>query len=125
MSSLFNLDATAMGGCLTTAQRVGIKNALYRLQIHERLDDVQFWGKINGSEADYFIAVATTLNTSIHKHFYWRSAPATHPPSLSFPPPPFPPSPPHPLPLPPSPSCPPPSLSRFPLPPPPLCTQRR
>ena len=83
-SSLFNLDACALGGCLTTAQRVGVKNALYKLQLQEKLEELTFWGKVHGSEGDYLIAVATTLDTTITKHFYWRSVtqPSSRTPGL-------------------------------------------
>ena len=89
--SQFNLDATAVGGCLSTVQRVAIKNALYKLQIQERLDAVQFWGKVYGTQQDYFIAVSTALSTNVTKRFYYRSAlhrtthhaalPLAHPPA--------------------------------------------
>ena len=70
--SVFNLDLSVLGGCLSTAQRLAVKNALYRLQINERLQDVRFWGKVHGTQQDYLIACNTRTDTNVTKSFYWR-----------------------------------------------------
>jgi len=69
--SQFNLDATALGQALTGPQRLAIKVALYQLQLNERLPSIRFWGKMMGTETDYFIAVSETVDQSINRTFYW------------------------------------------------------
>jgi len=70
MSGL-NLDVNVLGHVLTTAQRLAIKNALYRTQLNEKLNHITFWGKIQGTQQDYFIAVSIQLGSNINKTFYW------------------------------------------------------
>jgi len=73
MSLNLNLDAQALGQCLTVAQKIAIRNALTKIKLQEKLDDIRFWGKINGAQSDYFIAVSTSITNTIAKSFYWSN----------------------------------------------------
>jgi len=47
-ASSLNLDAQALGQCLTVAQKLAIRNALLKIKLQEKLEDIRFWGKITG-----------------------------------------------------------------------------
>lgn len=71
MSSL-NLDVSILSQCLTVGQKVAIKNALTKIKLQENLTNLRFWGRITGTNGDYFIAIATQIGQAIEKKFYWR-----------------------------------------------------
>lgn len=45
-----------MGIVLSVEERSGLELAFTRLRVDENLDNLYFWGKIMGQQADYFIA---------------------------------------------------------------------
>jgi len=73
MSSSLNLQLSALGQRLTASQRLAAHSALTRIKLQEKVREIRLWGKINGLSADYFIAVATNIDTSISKSFYWSN----------------------------------------------------
>lgn len=73
MSSSLNLDLLVLGQGLTLAQKLAIKNALIKIKLQEKKQDIRFWGKINGTQSDYFLALSTTISDSISKQFYWSN----------------------------------------------------
>jgi hypothetical protein len=72
MSTGLNLDVSVLSQCLTVAQKLAIKNALLKIKLQENLAQLRFWGRVTGTNADYFIAVATDIGQAINKNFYWR-----------------------------------------------------
>ena len=66
------LDACFHGHCLSVEQRAAIKSALLKVRLAEDLANVTFWGQIQGTEKDYFIARALTFEDEIKKQFFVR-----------------------------------------------------
>ena len=62
---------TACGQGLSLNQRVSVDNALTKIKLHERLQDVAYWGKIIGKERDYIIAQAVKYSTKVEKLRYF------------------------------------------------------
>jgi len=73
MASSVGVDASALSQGLTAAQKFAIKNSLLKIKLSEKLADLRFWGKVNGAAADYFIAIATSVSSTISKRFYWSN----------------------------------------------------
>lgn len=73
MSSGLNLDLLVLGQGLTLAQKLAIKHALLKIKLQEKKEDIRFWGKINGTQSDYFLALSTSISDSIRKQFYWSN----------------------------------------------------
>ena len=70
--SVFNLDVSVLGQSLNTAQRVAVKNALYKLQINSRVPGtLAFWGKILATQHDYLVASATQLSSHVDRSYYY------------------------------------------------------
>ncbi len=73
-SNAFGVDIHVLGQGLTSLQKLSIKNALLKLQLLDNsLSNLKFWGKIQAQQNDYFIAVNTTLDTTVKKQFFFRS----------------------------------------------------
>lgn len=63
MTSLSNLDGLASSGVgLTVEERAALQVEFLRLTNAEGFDEVNFWGKIYGNEADYIICFALVSN---------------------------------------------------------------
>lgn len=73
MATGLNLDLSVLGQGLTIAQKLAIKNSLIKIKLQENKQDIRFWGKINGTQSDYFLAVSTSVSDSIQKDFYWSN----------------------------------------------------
>jgi radial spoke head protein 9 len=61
------------GRALNTQQRVAVTNALRKLRVDEKLDDVRFWGVVHGVQKDYIIALSTVVSDRIQKTFYFST----------------------------------------------------
>eukprot|EP00462_Mataza_sp_D1_P002632 CAMPEP_0175113104 /NCGR_PEP_ID=MMETSP0086_2-20121207/15942_1 /TAXON_ID=136419 /ORGANISM="Unknown Unknown, Strain D1" /LENGTH=287 /DNA_ID=CAMNT_0016392259 /DNA_START=38 /DNA_END=901 /DNA_ORIENTATION=+ len=67
------INTPFMGMGLNVSQRLATRNSLQKLKLNENYSDVKFWGKIQGKQRDYLIAVATEATDVITKSFYFSS----------------------------------------------------
>jgi len=59
---------------LTLDEKIQLELALHQLHTTIEADELLFWGKINGINKDYFIAMAVTYSGQFEfpsKKFYW------------------------------------------------------
>jgi len=68
-----NTTSSFGGLALTLGQRLAIKGALLKLKLQESLPNITFWGKIIGSEKDYFIAKSIIPGKMSFKTTYYVS----------------------------------------------------
>jgi len=54
-----------------TAQRLATGTSLAKLAVNESLPAIALWGKIGGSQRDYFVARAVRVGTAVVKSFYF------------------------------------------------------
>lgn len=67
-----NLTITACGSTLSIPQRLAIRTSLLKIKLNESLNNIKFWGKIQGTTQDYFLASSCIMNTTVNKLYYWR-----------------------------------------------------
>ena len=71
---LSSLDILASSGVvLSTFMRAVLENSLTLLRDAEKFESVRFWGKISGSQAEYYIAqgLESSKHLSERKNFFW------------------------------------------------------
>lgn len=67
------LSSEFLGFSLNTAQSLAIRTSLSKLRINENNPNITFWGKINGTTRDYFIARGVSISDNITKTFYFSA----------------------------------------------------
>jgi len=61
---------------LNVEERMKLELSLLKISETEKFDQVLFWGKIEGTAKDYYIAVGLKFRKQFefpHKKFYWAS----------------------------------------------------